>query len=208
MFFVFDGMDGAGKSTQLQLFGQHLTGLGCDVVYCKDPGTTDLGNKIREILLQEQGLTIDVRSELLMFMTARAQLTEEFIKPALAAGKTVVCDRYVFSTVVYQGYGCGIEPETVWELNGFATNGLIADLTFVFDMDAEKAMKRLGDSLDRMESRGLGYFNKLRNGFLTESKRWPTGVELIDADGSIKEVHQRVLTAAASTLQKLKTSKF
>lgn len=206
MFFVFDGMDGAGKSTQLELFGQHLTKMGRDVVYCKDPGTTGLGNKIRNLMLQEQGLAVDPRSELLMFMTARAQLTEEFIKPALAAKKTVVCDRYVFSTVVYQGYGCGIDPETVWDLNHFATNGLVADMTFIFDLDAEKAMQRLGDSLDRMESRGLEYFNRLRDGFVKESKRWPTGIELINADGSIDEVQNRVLAAAATVLTKSEAS--
>ena len=90
-----------------------------------------------------------MRSELLMFMTARAQLTEQFIRPALANGKTVVCDRFVFSTVVYQGYGGNIDPETVWELNEFATNGLMADITLIFDLDPEIVLSRMGTSLDR-----------------------------------------------------------
>ena len=112
MFFVFDGMDGAGKSTQLDRFAEHLNSIGCEVLVCKDPGTTQLGEELRELLLKERGLEIHMRSELLMFMTARAQLTEEVIRPALSAGKTVVCDRYVFSTVVYQGYG--VKSSRIW----------------------------------------------------------------------------------------------
>ena len=141
-----------------------------------------------------------MRSELLMFMTARAQVTEEVIRPALEKGKTVVCDRYVFSTVVYQGYGGNIPPETVWELNHFATGGLRADMTFIFDLAPEKAQERLGDSLDRVESRGVKYFQTLRDGFIVESKRFPVGVELIDADGSIETVQERVATAASALL--------
>ena len=128
---------------------------------CKDPGTTELGNELRAMLLQERGLDIHMRSELLMFITARAQLTEEIIRPALSSGKTVICDRYVFSTVVYQGYGGGLDPEVVWQLNRFATGGLAADLTFIFDLDPAVAQERLGSQLDRMESRGLEYFLSL-----------------------------------------------
>ena len=203
MLFVFDGMDGAGKSTQLNLFGKYLADQGCEVVYCNDPGTTQLGLEIRQLMLSNHEIPIDVRSELLMFMTARTQLTEEFIKPAIAAGKTVICDRYTFSTVVYQGYGGGVDPETIWDLNHFATGGLTPDLTFIFDIDANKAKARLGKTLDRMESRGLEYFNRVRQGFLAESQKWPTGVEVIDADGDIDVVHQRVLSAAKVTLEKL-----
>ncbi len=200
MFFVFDGMDGAGKSTQLKLFGDHLELLGLDVEYCKDPGSTELGNRMRELLLADHGFPIDMRSELLMFMTARAQLTSQLIRPALNAGKTVVCDRYAISTVVYQGHAGGLDPETVWQLNEFATGGLQPELTFIFDLDVATCMQRLGDSLDRMESRGLKYFQNLREGFRVESNRFPTGVEVIDADGAVDEVQQRVLDAARATL--------
>lgn len=205
MFFVFDGMDGTGKSTQLDLFGSHLERLGCDVVFCKDPGTTQIGNQMRDILLQDRGIPIHMHSELLLFMTARAQLTEEIIRPALNSGKTVVCDRYVFSTVVYQGYGGGVNPEKVWELNAFATDGLNADRTFIFDLDVPVAMERLGQSLDRMESRGTEYFERIRNGFLKESKRWPTSVELIDASGNVEAVHQRVMEASSDLLAELES---
>lgn len=200
MFFVFDGMDGAGKSTQLNRFADHLSALNHNVVICKDPGTTDLGNEMRSLLLQERGLDIHMRSELLMFITARSQLTQQFIRPALAEGKTVVCDRYVFSTVVYQGYGGDIEPELVWDLNHFATDGVVADMTFIFDLDPKIAQQRIGEDRDRMESRGIEYFEKLRHGFITESKRFPTGVEMIDASGTPDEVYELVLAASQSVL--------
>ena len=198
MFFVFDGMDGTGKTTQLEMFADYLNVLGHDVVTCKDPGTTELGNRMRELLLVEQGLDIHLHSELLLFMTARAQLTEQIIRPALDSGKTVVCDRYVFSTVVYQGYAGDLEPDVVWELNHFATNGIRADLTFIFDLPAEEASRRLGSSLDRMEARGIDYFEKVKQGFLAESKRWPSGVEVIDAAGTPQEVQARVRSIADS----------
>ena len=201
MFFVFDGMDGAGKSTQLDRFAEHLNSIGCEVLVCKDPGTTQLGEELRELLLKERGLDIHMRSELLMFMTARAQLTEEVIRPALSAGKTVVCDRYVFSTVVYQGYGGEIEPNLVWDLNHFATGGLVADMTFIFDLDPKIALERVGNRRDRMESRGAEYFAKLRHGFVTEAGRFPSGVELIDASGTQDEVFESVLAAASPILK-------
>jgi dTMP kinase len=201
MFFVFDGMDGAGKSTQLDRFSGFLSDAGHDVVTCKDPGTTQLGDELRGLLLQERGLNIHMRSELLMFMTARSQLTQEFIQPALDAGKTVVCDRYVFSTVVYQGYGGDIDPQQVWDFNHYATSGLVADLTFIFDLDPNTAQQRIGKERDRMESRGLEYFETLRHGFITEAKRFPVGVEMIDASGTPDEVFDLVLAAAAPFLK-------
>ena len=192
MLIVFDGMDGAGKTTQIELFVQWLEEQGRDIVRCKDPGDTLIGQKMRELLLGRHEMTISMRAELLMFMTARAQLVDEIIQPALDDGKTVVCDRYVFSTVVYQGYGGGIDPETVWQLNEFAIGGCKADLTYLFVVDPKTAFDRLGDTLDRVESRGLEYFEKLRQGFVAESKRWPHGVELVEGEGMIEEIQTRL----------------
>lgn len=192
MFVVFDGLDGTGKSTQLRLFAEWLVQQGREVVICQDPGTTRLGNELRTLLLHEQGFQIHMRCELLLFMAARAQLVEQVIRPALALGQTVICDRYVFSTVVYQGYGGGIDPQLVWQLNQFATNGLMADLTLIFDLDAATSQSRLGTAKDRLESRGMEYFQKLRDGFIQEANRFPTGVSLIDARGTVEQVQQRV----------------
>lgn len=201
MLIVFDGMDGAGKTTQIELFVSWLEESGHEVVRCKDPGDTAIGQKMRELLLGKHEIPISMRSELMMFMSARAQLVDEIIKPALAKGKTVVCDRYVFSTVVYQGYGGGIDLDTVWQLNEFAIDSCIANLTFLFVVDPQTAMDRLGDSLDRMESRGTPYFQKLHDGFVAESKRWPRGVELIDGGGAVEEIQQQLRELAGPYLE-------
>ena len=181
MFIVFDGIDGAGKSTQINLTKQWLEQRGQRVETFYDPGSTALGKSLREILLGEHEYAIDVTTEMLMFIAARAQLVAEKVRPALSAGKTVLCDRYTFSTVVYQGYAGGLPIEKIWQANQIATGGLQADLMLLFDLPAEVAFSRLGSGLDRMESRGPAYFEKVREGFLRESQRFPVGVEVIDA---------------------------
>lgn len=201
MFFVFDGVDGAGKSTQLNLFANWLRERGLDVVCCSDPGTTQLGNEMRSLLLGNHEVAIHMRSEMLMFMTARCQLVEELIRPALASGKTVVCDRYVFSTVVYQGHAGDLNPDDVWQVNQIATAGLMADMTFIFDLDVETVSQRLGESRDRMESRGAAYFQRVRDGFLSEAKRWPELAMLVDASGDIDSIQATIRKATESILE-------
>ncbi|MDG2186322.1 MAG: dTMP kinase [Mariniblastus sp.] len=201
MFFVFDGVDGAGKSTQLNLFASWLRDRGLDVVCCSDPGTTQLGNQMRSLLLGNHEVAIHMRSEMLMFMTARCQLVEELIRPALASGKTVVCDRYVYSTVVYQGHAGDLNPDDVWQVNQIATGGLMADMTFIFDLDVETVSQRLGESRDRMESRGTAYFQRVRDGFLSEAKRWPELAMLVDASGDIDSIQATIRTATESILE-------
>ena len=202
MFFVFDGVDGAGKSTQLNRFADWLRECGRDVVCYTDPGTTELGGQMRSLLLGDHQVPIHMRSEMLMFMTARCQLVEELIKPALATGKTVVCDRYVFSTVVYQGHAGDLDPDDVWKVNQIATAGLMPDLTFIFDLDIATASERMGTSRDRMESRGEAYFQRVRAGFLREAERWQSGVEVIDANGDIEGIQAAIRRAAVSIFPK------
>jgi dTMP kinase len=202
MFFVFDGVDGAGKSTQLNLFADWLRERGQDVVCFADPGTTALGGQMRALLLGDHQVPIHMRSEMLMFMTARCQLVEELIKPALASGKTVVCDRYVFSTVVYQGHAGDLDAEDVWKVNEIATAGLMPDMTFIFDLDIATASGRMGTLRDRMESRGEVYFQRVRAGFLEEAQRSPRGVEVIDASGEIDDIQATIRRAAESVFPK------
>lgn len=196
MFFVFDGVDGAGKSTQLNLFVEWLRSNGCDVVTCKDPGSTGLGEKLREVLLGEHDIPIDIRAEMMMFTTARTQLVQQIVKPALDSGKTVVLDRYILSTVVYQGHAGNLAPDDIWTVNSIATENVMPDVTFVLDLPVEVSMPRLGKSLDRMESRGTEYMHRVRHGFLKEADRWPTGVDVINADRSIEEIQDEIRAAA------------
>ena len=192
MFFVFDGIDGAGKSTQIDLFVQWLQETGHSVVTCSDPGSTELGEQLRAILLGRHETPIHMRTEMMMFTTARTQLVQQIIKPALNRGDCVVLDRYIFSTVVYQGHAGELDPDELWTVNRIATESCLPDLTFILDLPVEIAMPRLGDSLDRMESRGPAYMQRVREGFQKEAGRWPDTVEVIDADRELDAIQNDI----------------
>ena len=205
MFFVFDGVDGAGKSTQLKLFVQWLHAKAHNVVTCKDPGSTELGEKLRAILLGKHEVPIHMRTEMMMFTTARTQLVQQIVKPALDSGKTVVLDRYILSTVVYQGHAGDLDPDELWRINQIATEGLLPDLTFVLDIPVDIAMPRLGKSLDRMESRGVEYMQRVRDGFLKEADRRPCKVEIINANRNVDEIQTEIRVIAQRYFDREKT---
>jgi len=200
MFFSIDGGDGTGKSTQGKLFCEWLRGLGHEVVACRDPGSTRLGEAVRELLLDRHDLRIDRRSEMLLYMAARAQMVEEVIRPAMEQGKTVVADRYLLANVVYQGYGGGLDVEMLWEVGRVATDGVLPDLTVVLDMPAEAAAERLDRQLDRMEQQGDAFHARVREGFLTEAAGRPDGIVVIDAARPIDQVQADIRAAAQQVL--------
>jgi len=206
MFFSIDGCDGTGKSTQSELFCRWLREMGHDVLTCRDPGSTPLGEAVRDLLLNHHDLEIHRRSEMLLYMAARAQLVEEVIRPALAQGKTVVSDRYLLANVVYQGHAGGLDIETLWKVGEVATDSLMPDLTIVLDMPFDMAARRLDRDLDRMESQGDAFHRRVRDGFVAEAKRWPNNVALIDAVGTIDEVHSRIREATEIVLKAKKTT--
>jgi dTMP kinase len=201
MFVTFDGVDGTGKSTQLELFCQWLRSLGRDVVTCRDPGGTALGERIRSILLDSRDTPIDRCSEMLLYQASRAQLVDETIRPALAAGKMVVCDRYLLATVVYQGHAGGLDVDDVWRVGQVATGGIAPDLTFLLDMPASQAAARIDREMDRMEKQGLEYLGRVRQGYLAEAKRDPTRIAVIDAARSIEAVQRDVRQAAEKMIR-------
>lgn len=201
MFFSFDGPDGVGKSTQVPLFCDWLRAAGHDVVACRDPGSTSLGDAIRGILLGKHGTPIGRRAEMLLYMAARAQLVEELVRPALASGKIVVSDRFLLANVVYQGHAGGLDPRVIWEVGRAATGGLDPTLTFVLDMPVEAAAGRLNRALDRMESQGEEFRRRLRDGYLAEAARDPDRIVVIDATQSIDEVQRRIRQAATNCLK-------
>ena len=200
MFFSIDGGDGTGKSTQGQLFCEWLGGLGHEVVACRDPGSTRLGEAVRELLLQRHDLQIDRRSEMLLYMAARAQMVEEVVRPALEQGKTVVTDRYLLANVVYQGYGGGLDVETLWEVGRVATGGLMPELTIVLDMPAAAAAGRIDRQLDRMEQQGDAFHARVREGFLTEAARRRNEIVVIDAARPIEQIQAEIRNAAKGVL--------
>jgi dTMP kinase len=200
MFFSFDGVDGTGKSTQIRLLADALRERGRQVVTCRDPGGTALGEQLRNILLGHHDTRIHRRAEMLLYMASRAQLVEEVIRPALAAGKIVISDRYLLANVAYQAHAGGLDPADVWRVGEVATGGLMPRLTFLLDMPAEAATGRIKREHDRMESQGLGYLERVRQGFLTEGKRQGDNVAVINAERPIDDVHADVLREADRVL--------
>lgn len=207
MFFVFDGIDGAGKSTQLERFVRWLQESGHDVVSCTDPGSTELGERLRAILLGKHEIPIAMRTEMMLFTTARTQLIEQIVKPALARNQTVVLDRYVFSTIVYQGYAGELNPDDVWAVNRIATGGVMPNVTFILDVPVSVAMQRLGSSLDRMESRGSEYLERVRSGFMKVAQQWPQEVELIDATRTPEVIESDIQESARLHWERIERSK-
>jgi len=199
MFLSIDGGDGTGKSTQITLLCQWLAEQGREVVTCRDPGSTPLGEAIRGLLLDRHDLTIHRRSEMLLYMAARAQLVEEVIRPALAVGKVVVSDRYLLANVVYQGYGGGLDVPTLWQVGRVATGGLMPELTIVLDMPAEAAAARLDRALDRMEQQGDAFHARVREGFVAEAAKLP-GAVVIDAARPIDAVQADIRAAVQRRL--------
>jgi dTMP kinase len=201
MFFSIDGIDGAGKSTQLQLFCERLRAHGLEVVVCRDPGSTELGERIREILLsRDAGAPIGRRCEMLLYMAARAQLVEEVIRPALAAGKTVVSDRFLLANIVYQGHAGGLDVADVRDVGMIATDGVTPDCVFLLDVAIENADRRILRPLDRMEDQGPEYRRRLREGFLAEAAQSDGRIHVIDANQTAEDVHLQIWRIATQKL--------
>lgn len=192
LFITFEGPDGCGKTTQMKLLAEYLEKKGEEVVLTREPGGKGLGEKVREILLNYDGEVSD-RCESFLFLADRAQNIDIIVNPAVKAGKIVLCDRHIDSTVAYQGYGRGLDIERINMLNSLATNGKKPDLTFVFDVDVETSMKRVGKEKDRMESAGIDFHNRVRQGYLELAKQEPNRIKVIDATKSIEEIHDEVI---------------
>lgn len=201
IFISIDGGDGTGKSTQINLLCDWLRSLGRETVLCRDPGSTGLGEAVRELLLMRHDLHIARRSEMLLYMAARAQLVDEVIRPALAAGKTVVSDRFLLANVVYQGHAGGLDADTLWQIGRVATDGLAPDLTIVLDMPSTNAAARLSRELDRMEKQGETFHARVREGFLTEAAHFDGRIEIVAADRSIEEVQADVRRAVEKCIK-------
>jgi dTMP kinase len=188
-FISLDGVDGAGKSTQCALLADWLREQGFSVLLCQDPGGTDVGQQLRQLLLHSRG-SMALRCEALLFMASRAQLVEEVIRPALLSDKIVISDRYLLANVVYQGHAGGLDPQTLWSIGSFAMQDLEPDITFVLDLPLEVSFARRKSSADRMESRDAEYYAKVREGFLQEARRRPERFRVIDATASADQVQE------------------
>lgn len=198
IFITFEGIDGCGKSTQCELLKNYLNDAGKEFIFVREPGGTVIGERIREILLDKKNSQMTARTELLLFEAARAQITDEVIRPALEEGKTVICDRFFDSSSAYQGMARGMGMEFVSGLNMAATGGLAPDITFFFDISAEEALERRGkrgEASDRIELAGLKFQEDVRRGYLELAKSSGGRIVTIDARLGIDEIFGQVKEA-------------
>jgi dTMP kinase len=199
-FIALDGPDGGGKTTQAARLVEWLRARGFEVVACRDPGGTALGERLRSILLDKGNVPIGLRAEMLLFMASRAQLVEEVIRPALAAGKVVISDRFVLANMVYQGVAGGLDVDEVRRVGMAATGGLWPDLTVVVDVPPAVATARVGGPRDRIEDRGDEGRRRLRDGFLGAAGAYPAPLVIIDGTADVEAVASRLQAEVARAL--------
>ncbi len=195
-----EGPDGAGKTTQLRIVAQELTAKNYQHIITRDPGGTPVGKQIRRILLNSQ-YALSTTTELLLYQADRAQNVAEVIRPALEQGLLVFCDRYIDSTVAYQGYGRGLCLKTIAMLNEISTGGLKPDLTLLFDLESEAGLSRLHPgSHDRLEREALEFHQRVREGYLALAKSEPERFCIIDASASFTSVQSALRKALSEFL--------
>jgi dTMP kinase len=189
-FITLDGLDGTGKSTQAQLLADWLRGQKVPVVPCADPGGTDVGQQLRQLVLFGREHRIATTTEAFLFMASRAQLVEEVIRPALDRGEVVVSDRFLLANVVYQGHAGGMDPKDLLAVGRVATGGLEPDLTIVFDVELDVAFARRGRDADRMEERDREFHARVQTGFRYEAGMRPEKYRIIDATPDAETVQR------------------
>jgi dTMP kinase len=202
-FFTFEGIEGSGKSTHARLLAAHLRQAGCDVLETREPGGTPLGEPIRRALLDVEAATVAPLTELLLYCADRAQHVAEVIRPALAAGRTVICDRFSDSTVAYQGYGRGLDLAMIRAVDGYARAGLVPDLTFVFDCPVEEGLaraRRRSGGADRIEAAPPAFHRRVREGFRAIATATPERYAMLDSRGALEDVQQTVQSAALARM--------
>jgi dTMP kinase len=199
-FITFEGSECCGKSTQSKLLYEYLLGKGYKVIFLREPGGTKVSEEIRQILLDNKNKAITSETELLLYMASRAQTVSEVIRPALKQGKIVVCDRFLDSTIVYQGYGLGMDIKLIKSLGRFVTDGVNPDLTILLDLPLAKALNGICREKDRIENRSFQYHRKVKNGYLKLARQEPKRIKIVKlaeskfvTQNKIRELVEKIL---------------
>ena len=191
-FITFEGGDGSGKSTQIALLRDWLMQAGYDVILTREPGGTQISEKIRELILDPDNKEMADMTEALLYAAARAQLVSQMIKPALEEGKVVICDRFVDSSIAYQAYGRGL-GDAVGVINTYAVDGCMPDLTILLRLDPEKGSRRIADrEHDRIEQAPDAFHRKVYEGYLELEKNYPERIIGVDASGTIDDIAEEI----------------
>lgn len=191
-FITLEGSEGSGKSTQSALILEYLKSKNLPVMLLREPGGVKISEKIRDILLNVKSTGMGDECETLLYMAARAQLVKEVLKPALEKGQIVICDRFLDSTIAYQGWGNGVDVAAIEKIGDFAVGGVKPDLTLLFDVDTKKGLSRTNAKKDRIELRSLDYHVRVRQGYLDLAKRNPKRIKVISVDAPKEVIFERV----------------
>jgi dTMP kinase len=190
-FITFEGSEGCGKSTQSEMLFTYLKSKAHKVIYLREPGGVKLSEDIRLMLLDPKS-KICAEAETLLYMAARAQVVQEIIKPAREDGKTVVCDRFLDSTIAYQGFGLGVDIKLIKIMGDFATQGIQPDLTIFLDLPIEQGLEHRNNCQDRIEQRSLSYHEKVRQGYLTLAKQYPQRIKVVKVLADKCQTQERI----------------
>lgn len=209
VFITFEGIEGSGKSTQIVQLANHLSAHGRSVTLTREPGGTAIGDQVRKVLLDPANTALDPKAELLLYAAARAQHLAELIRPALKAGKIVLCDRFSDATLAYQGYGRGLELELIRSLDRIVTDGLRPDLTILLDIDAATGLARARgrnsrgglEGEARFENERLSFHERVRQGYLELAKHDPARFRVVDASPSPEIIQNRLRQIADGLLR-------
>lgn len=205
LFITFEGLDGSGKTTQMEILSDYLKNRGFDVVTTIEPGGTKIGQKIRKILLDKENNDISPLAETLLFLASRAELVSEVIVSALREGKIVLCDRFFDSTVVYQGIARGLGEKEILKMNLWATGGVVPDITFLLSVKVSKGKKRMYDAdkkTDRIELEKDSFKEKIYRGYLDIAKKNKERIVVIDGENSIKNISEEIKNKVCEYLEK------
>ena len=205
VFITFEGIEGCGKSTHSKLVFEYLEKNGYPCIYTREPGGTKLGEEIRRVVLNSDGICISDLAELFLFEACRAQIVKEVIAPALAKKVIVICDRFSDATISYQGYGGKVSLKTIQTLSRISTDGLAPDLTILLDIDTLEGLKRARKKgADRMESKAVEYHNRVRAGYLKLARQNSKRIKVVKMDGAIDRVQANVKKEVERVIRKFK----
>ena len=202
-FITFEGSEGSGKSTHSKLLCAYLRSRGFKIVFIREPGSTRIGEKIRKILLDKKNDRMAMETEMLLYMASRAQLIQEVILPALKARKVVICDRFLDSTLAYQGYGAGLDLAAIKSVGRFATLSVKPDLTIFLDIDTEAGLSRTGKTKDRIEERPISFHQRVRQGYLKLARLEPGRIKVVRVNHSRAKTQKQIRQFAEKVLCRL-----
>jgi dTMP kinase len=202
-FITFEGSEGSGKSTHSKLLCAYLKSRGFKIVFIREPGSTRIGEKIRKVLLDKKNNHMAMETEMLLYMASRAQLVQQVILPALKARKVVICDRFLDSTLAYQGYGAGLDLDTIKSVGRFATSSLKPDLTIFLDIDTEAGLSRTGKTKDRIEIRPVSFHHRVRRGYLKLARLEHGRIKVVRVDHSKAKTQKQIRQFAETVLCRL-----